>query len=330
MSSTMSRRTFSVASIASVLGGAAVLATPVGRALAQGAATAAAQGGADLASAGLPTLDITVTKDGFDGMTDSVAAGRYLVTVTVAEGLESGAVGFVSPGPGSTVDDLLMVMCGGAMPEGSPPAADASPAAEGEGGEEGAPPTFVYQAHFAGGASAMPGMPAQVALDLTPGDWILWADEPGAAQAPMTFTTTGDMPADLPEPAADIMVTFIDFGITVEGSLTAGDHILHIENQGAQPHFLFLAKGPDTMTNDDIATILDAEMSGQMTPEALPFNPDTDLMPVLASGTQSIGTVTWVHASLEAGTYAALCFFPTAGEGLPHAFHGMHTVFTVS
>jgi hypothetical protein len=320
----MSRRTFTAASIATVLGGTAVLATPMSRAI---AATLGGRG--DLASLGLPTLDITVSSSSFQGAPTELKAGRYLVTVT-AEDVDDGAVGFVSPGPGSTVDDLLMVM-GGAMPEGSPAAAEASPAAEGEGGGEemGAPPTFVYQAHFAGGATAMPGMPAQVVIDLAAGDWILWGDDPGAPPAPVTFTVTGDMPAELPEPAADINVTFIDFGIAVEGSLTAGDHILHIENQGAQPHFLFLAKGPDTMTNDDIATILEAEMSGQMTPEALPFNP-TDLMPVLASGTQSIGTVTWVHASLEAGTYAALCFFPTAGEGLPHAYHGMHTVFTVS
>ena len=34
--------------------------------------------------------------------------------------------------------------------------------------------------------------------------------------------------------------------------------------------------------------------------------------------------------SLEAGTYAAACFFPTAGTGEPHAMKGMHTVFTVS
>jgi hypothetical protein len=62
----------------------------------------------------------------------------------------------------------------------------------------------------------------------------------------------------------------------------------------------------------------------------LPFNPDTDLRPVLSTATQSIGTLTWVHAHLDAGTYAALCFFPTAGTGAPHTMMGMHTVFTVS
>jgi hypothetical protein len=71
------------------------------------------------------------------------------------------------------------------------------------------------------------------------------------------------------------------------------------------------------------------EMGGEMTPEALPFNPDTDLMPVLSTAAQSIDVVQWVPLTLETGTYAAFCFFPNAGEGLPHAVHGMHTVFTV-
>lgn len=53
-------------------------------------------------------------------------------------------------------------------------------------------------------------------------------------------------------------------------------------------------------------------------------------MPVFGTATQSIGTVTWVPVHLDAGTYAAVCFFPTAGTGEPHAFMGMHTVFTVS
>jgi hypothetical protein len=46
--------------------------------------------------------------------------------------------------------------------------------------------------------------------------------------------------------------------------------------------------------------------------------------------TQSIGTSVWIGMSLDAGTYAAMCFFPTAGTGEPHAFHGMYTVFQVT
>jgi hypothetical protein len=325
MSGTMSRRSFAVGTVATILGGAAVLSTPLGRLV-------AAQG-ADLASLGLPTLDLSVSNTGFEGMPESVEAGRYLVNLTAAADMEFGGnAAFAAPGPNSTVDDLLMIMGGGGTPEASP-VAEASAAASPEaGGEEemGAPPTFVYQAHFAGGAFAMGGQTGQAVVDLTPGDWILWGDNPESGQQPIVFTVTGEMPADLAEPAADINVTFIDFGIAVDGSLTVGDHLMRIENQGAQPHFLFLAKGPDAMTNDDVAALLDWEMQGMQGEPPVDWNPDTDLIPAASTSTQSIGTVMWAPVTLEAGTYLAACFFPTAGEGLPHAYHGMHTVFTVS
>jgi hypothetical protein len=327
----MSRRTFTgglAGTIAAALGGGALLSLPPASALA--AQTPAA--GADLTSLGLPTLDITVTQQAFEGLPETIEPGRYLLTVTAGDGVETAGVGFASPGPNSTIDDLLMIMGGGggATPDagGASPEPGASPAAGG-GEEQGAPPSFVYQAHFAGGITGLPDHPGHIVIDLGPGDWIMWGDDPAAPQPPVTFTISGEMPSDLPEPNADINVTFIDFGISVDGNLTAGDHILRLENQGAQPHFLFLAKGPDGLTNDMVSTVLAAEMSGG-TPPPLPFDPDTALQPVLATGTQSIGTVTWAPVSLESGTYAAFCFFPTAGEGHPHAYHGMHTVFTVS
>lgn len=322
MSHTLSRRAFSLGTAGAILGGGAVLSLPAIR-------VAAAQG-ADLSSLGLPTLDITINADGFEGMPEEIEAGRYLLTVTAADDLEFGGnAAFVSPGPGSTIDDLMMIVGGGGAPSPeASPMTEASPAAEG-GEEMGAPPTFVYQAHFAGGGAALSGTTSQAVIDLGPGEWILWGDDPSAAQSPIVFTVTGEMPTDLPEPEADVMVNFIDFGIMVEGTLTAGEHLMRLENLGAQPHFLFLGKGPDTMTNEEITELLAWEMEGMQGEPPVDWNPDTDLVPVTFTATQSIGTVMWTPITLEAGTYGAFCWFPTAGEGLPHAYHGMHTVFTV-
>jgi hypothetical protein len=323
MSLTLSRRAFTAGSVATILGGGTVISIPAAHAI-------AAQGGTDLTGFGLPTIDITVTADAFEGAPAELEAGRYLLTVTAADDVEFAAVAFISPPEGMSAEDFLMMIGGGdaASPEASP-MMEASPAAEG-GEEEGAPPTFIYQSRWAGGIGAPGGMSNQVVIDLGPGEWILWGDDPAATQTPVVFMVTGEMPADLPEPEADIDVTFIDFGITIDGSLTAGEHLLRIENLGAQPHFLFVAKGPDTMTNEQIAELLAWEMEGaQGTPPDVGFDPDTDLEDVGFSGSQSIGTVLWTMMTLEAGTYLAACFFPTAGEGLPHAYHGMHTVFTV-
>lgn len=332
MSRSLSRRTFALGSVATMFGGAAVSSVPISVIAAQGM---------DLASLGLPTLDITMTDTGFEGIPDSVEAGRYLLNVAVPESLaEGGGADFVSPPDGMSAEEWLtqLGLFGGGPPPGeggSPEAepAEASPEAGTEG--EGAPeeafaiPSFVYQSHWAGGAVGPGGMTAQAVIDLVEGEWILLADDPFGAQAPAVFTVTNEFPADVAEPEADVMVTFIEFGIAVEGALTAGDHLLRIENLGAQPHFIIVMKGPDSMTNEQLGLILQSFFGGAASPEALPFDPDTELMPVLSTAAQSMGVVEWVPVTLEAGTYAGICFFPNAGEGLPHAAHGMHTVFTV-
>ena len=37
----------------------------------------------------------------------------------------------------------------------------------------------------------------------------------------------------------------------------------------------------------------------------------------------------WMPLTLEAGTYAGICWFPDRKTGMPYAMMGMHTVFTV-
>ncbi len=193
---------------------------------------------------------------------------------------------------------------------------------------EGPLPTFVYQSRFAGGVVAMPGMPGTAVIDLTEGEWIGWGDDPTSPQSPVVVSVTGAFPTDVTEPDADVMLTLVDFGIMVEGNLVAGEHVLQIENLGAQPHFVDLEIVPSGTTNEDVAELLEAVMTGG-TPAAGGLT-EADLQPVLFTPTQSIGTTTWTKATLEAGTYAAVCWFPTAGIGDPHALHGMHVVFDVA
>lgn len=311
MAHTMTRRAFAAGTALVTAGGVAGF--PPFTTL-----VSAAHRGGHLEDLGLPALNVTVTADGFEGLPAELAAGRYLLTTSLADGVEFGAAGFASPPAGMTAEQLLEAIGGGAAaPSGSPEAAAPE--------EMGAPPAFVYQARFAGGAIASPAGPGQAVIDLGPGGWILWSDDPVATQKPRVFTVTGEMPADIPEPEADIAVGFVDFGIEIGGALTAGEHLLRIENRGAQPHFLIAFSVPEGTTNDDIAAMLEAEMSGAATPAA-----GMEDVPALVTVAQSIGTVAWIKATLEPGTYAGLCFIPTAGTGLPHAMMGMHTVFTVS
>ncbi len=286
---------------------------------------------AGLAKDGLPALDITVRNDGYEGIPDTIEAGRYLVRVGIDENDAFGGFGgvaFMQPPTGMSPDDLLAAFGIGSSPA-SPEDSEASPVAE--GGEGGRLPAVIHQATYAGGTVIGPdGSPGSIVLDLTEGQWIAWADEPSAPQAPVVFTVTGNFPDDIADPESDIAVTMVDYGITVDGNLMAGDHILAIENQGAEPHFLLLDRylGDLDLDNDFIAAALEAEVSGAGMPEG--FDPETDLESVGISLTQSTGTTTWLAASLVAGTYLAVCFFPTAETGVPHAMMGMHQVFEVS
>lgn len=314
MSQPVTRRTF----VASAL--AMALSIPVlTREVAAQAGTPAAGG---LAQLGLPELKVTTTKTGFEGIASSMAAGRYLLS---ASGEPDTAVAFVQPTGGMTVDDFLGFLKG--MGQASP--ASGGTPSSGSDSQGGQPPAFFYDFLLAGGAAVAPGATTQAVIDLTPGDWFAWGDDPTSPLTPVKFTVTGTIPASLPEPKANATITFSDFAINItDGSLVSGDNVIKLVNGGAQPHFLVLMKGPDGMTKDDVKGALDAEMTG--TPAAGGLNPQKDLMPILGTESQSKGTMAWAEAKLDPGTYVGLCFFPDKDSGMPHAYMGMYNVFTVA
>lgn len=140
--------------------------------------------------------------------------------------------------------------------------------------------------------------------------------------APVILTVTGEFPADVVDPEADITVTLVDFGIMVGGNLVASEHVVKIDNQGAQPHFVDFEMLPAGTTNDDIAALLAAPPPDpSATPAAGGLNPETDFVPVAFTPAQSIDVQMWTTVTLETGTLGMFCWFPTAGVSDPHAFH---------
>jgi hypothetical protein len=259
------------------------------------------------ADLGLPELNVSVSADGYEGIPESLEAGRYLLTVNAADDLEfEGGVGFMQP-VGITVDEFLA----------------ASPVA-GDEEEFGAPPPFFYDSVFAGGVYAPPGESAQAVIDLSPGEWIV----EGYPES-LVFEVTGEMPTDLPEPVSGATLTMGEYIIQVsEGELTSGTQVVKIENIGAQPHFIVAGYTTVEITEDDVAAVLEAEMTG--TPAAVDFDPDEDFVDSFFTGTQSTGTTMWATITLEPATYVFLCFFPDIGDGLPHANHGMFEIVEVA
>src|SRR6478609_5871742 len=126
---------------------------------------ASAKQSADLTSLGLPTLDVAVSAAGYEGIPESLPAGRYLLTISAGSDLENGEAAFVQPPAGMSAADFLAgigisVGSDEASPAASDDGAEASPAAEEGGGEEGgesALPDYIYRATFAGGAGGIGG-----------------------------------------------------------------------------------------------------------------------------------------------------------------------------
>ena len=288
-----------------------------------------------LAADGLSELAVTVTATGYEGIPDELAAGRYLITLTVAEDAAEfgGGIAFVQAPEGMNTDEFLTAYTTPPDESGVGDAA-ATPIADGAAtAEAGGLPSFLFDARYAGGTYSFGG-PAQVVLDLTPGEWIAWADNSEAPQTPVIFTATGEMPTDLEEPTADATITMAEYVIQVsEGALAPGPRVIRIDNVGAQPHFIGWFQAPAGTTEAQIQTVLDEEMQAEMTGTPAAFsglNPDEDLLPIVFTATQSGGTSIWITVDVPAGTQGLVCFFPDLGDGLPHAYHGMYTIIEVS
>jgi len=303
MANALSRRAFIIGGIATIPGRHAELPPP------------AFARNMDFGTLGLPTLTIDLAKAAYDGIPLEIEAGRYLVNVNIRDDIEA-YVGteFISPPRGMSALEFMIVM-GLIAFEGIPAPTPAE-------GQEGFP-DFIYQTAFAGGPVGWPGTTAQAVVDLLPGEWIVLADGEGATQPPIVLTATGELPRTLAEPEADIIATLVDFSITLEGNLTAGDHVIQLQNEGDEPHYLLLGAGPDSMTDALVAESL------EMTPGPSGFNLNTDVDMVMLSSTQSAGTTQWAPITLDHGTYVGTCYFPTTGGWEPHVNQGMHTVFTV-
>jgi hypothetical protein len=263
---------------------------------------------------GLPVLEISSTAEGFEGLPDETEAGRYHIDFT-GESPES-IVTFVQLPEGVAADELV----------GSDVAA--SPEAE-----EGAPPAipdWLYDTYIAGGASGVGG---QAIVDLRPGEYAVW-NEDFEAPVAVPMTVTGEMPTDLPEPAAGITIREFktDDGYDFEfvGDLVAGAATLQVSNEADQPHHVVFIKSPREITEEQVMQLLMFDPAAGGTPPPGMPNPEELTFPLYVP-VQSPDSTQWHALNLEPGYYAVACFVedPTK-ENIPHAFEGMIEVFEVA
>jgi hypothetical protein len=120
------------------------------------------------------------------------------------------------------------------------------------------------------------------------------------------------------EPSADLVVKLVDFDFELSGPLTAGHHVIRVENAGAQQHEIALVQLKPGKQPMDFAAW--GEKQEGPAPGAL-FGGVSGIMP----GAHAFATV-----DLPPGDYALLCFVPDMKDGKPHFVHGMAKKITVS
>lgn len=297
------------------------------------AAQATPEGSLDnpFADLGLTQIDITVTDDAFDGVPAELDAGRYVVAFTnETSGEESSGGAFLQIPEGMTTDEFLELAAPPeATPAGDVAVAEASPAAE--GGPDETPPWY-YETQIAGGPYANADETTYAVVDLDAGEWVFWAEYPGAPQAPAPIMVSGEMPADLPVPQATVTVEMSEFAFAFSGPVPAGPQVIELVNAGEQPHFIGVGALPPGTTSEDVLALIESEFSGPpATPMATPVGGLSfeDFEDVFGTGDQSAGVTAWYSVNLEPGTHGAVCFITDPETGLPHVMLGMIEVFEV-
>ena len=259
---------------------------------------------------GLSEFDVVITDEGFD-LPSSIPAGRYLVNVT-NNASEAAAASFLMPPADWTLEQVQAAF--------APPESEDAP-----------PPdsTWLYRAPIAGGAGGAPGMTHQAVIDLQPGRWVVWGDDPGSAIPLAEVQVTGTMPSPLREVVAPVKITAISTGtgydFVIEGEIVAGQQLIEFYNKTDQPHFVESLTSPVAL--DDAMFMELFMMEEGATPE-----PDSGLPAIEEIGenpsyitTISSGVKIWSVMDFQPGFHTIVCFVPdlNSPEGVPHAVEGM-------
>lgn len=169
-----------------------------------------------------------------------------------------------------------------------------------------------------------PGAESNASLNLQAGNYVMlcFVDTPDHVPhvakgmiRPLTVTAST---APGSEPAADATVDLSDYAFTVTGNLTAGHHVIKVNNKGPQAHEVEVVKFAPGKTAKDLA-IWGEKFEGPPPGDAIGG--------VAGLATNSGGTFS---VDLVPGNYGFICFYPDAKDGKPHMAHGMVKEFKVN
>jgi hypothetical protein len=187
------------------------------------------------------------------------------------------------------------------------------------------PPSLV----FAGGPNfAAPGGAVEAIVDLKPGHYIALCAIPSpdgtlhmakgmVHEFHVVPARDAARQAAATVPDADATVRLGDYSFTASPPLTAGRHVLRVENIGGQWHEMVLVKLEAGKTVEDMARWAEK-------PEGPPPGSPVDGVAPVSPGESNTVTV-----NLTPGDYGFICFLADARDGKPHLMHGMIQQFSV-
>lgn len=187
---------------------------------------------------------------------------------------------------------------------------------------DGMPPWVVL---VGGVNSPAPGAESSAMVTLQPGNYavICLIDTPDkiphfAKGMTKALAVTAAPAVGAADPQPDVMLTLKDYSFVFSTPLTAGHHVIKVDNAATQPHEVFLIKLAPGKTAEDLGKW------------AATYKGDPPGTPMGGTPALSQGNAQYVLVDLTPGNYLALCFISDAKDGKPHVDHGMILPFTIS
>lgn len=184
------------------------------------------------------------------------------------------------------------------------------------------PPPWIHE--VAGPNSPAPGGEQSITEKLDAGNYVLACFIPGADHVPHLMKGMVKSLTVIPSstevgaaPKADVTVKMTDYAWEITPALTAGKHIIKVENAATQPHEMFIAKLEPGKTTADLVKWTET-MQGP--PPAKPMGGISGM---------TIDAAVYVYVDLPPGQYGLFCFMNDAKDGKMHVEHGMVRQITV-
>jgi hypothetical protein len=179
---------------------------------------------------------------------------------------------------------------------------------------------FPANAEDVGGPGlATPGESSSVWMPLTPGHYaVLCFYKNHIAHGMVRDFDVVPPSSQAGPPAADIDIHLVDYAYRVNGTWTAGAHVVHVINEGTEPHEFDPYRLAPGKNPSDFFAWLENHRQGE--------SPAT---PLGGSGSMVPGRQVWLPLTLTPGRYFMFCEVPSKAKGVDHYRLGMYQTFVV-